>query len=168
MTHDPDDGTLIDADAVPSYLVYEDDSDVELAISGNMAKHDTKTGFYLKKIACTTANGFEINKTYTIHITADVAGDTGGITFAFRVASAAVGSGPVEWTYTATDSTTALPIANATVYAGTSTLLANVTYQATTNDFGIATFYLTAGTWYFWPIKSGINFGTLPDSEAVV
>ena len=84
-THDPDDGALIDADLVPPYLIYEDDSEDELAISGNMAKHDSKTGFYLKTIACTTANGFEVDKSYNIFITATVGGDMGGISYAFRV-----------------------------------------------------------------------------------
>jgi len=76
------------------------------------------------------------------------------------------GVGPVTWTYTATDNN-GDPVADTTVYASTTTTLEDATHKATTNSFGIATFYLTAGNWYFWPIKAGTDFGTLPDLEAV-
>ncbi len=76
---------LTDADAVPSYRVYEDETAVPI-LTGNMAKLDdaNTTGFYTEKIACTVGNGFEHGKSYTIYIEATVDGDTGGITFGFR------------------------------------------------------------------------------------
>ena len=85
-THDPDTGVLTDADAVPSYRIYEDETAVPI-LNDNMAKldDDNTVGFYTELIACTTGNGFEPGKSYTIYISATVDGDTGGMTYAFRV-----------------------------------------------------------------------------------
>jgi hypothetical protein len=85
-THDPDTGILTDADAVPAYWIYEDETAIAI-LTGNMAKLDdaNTTGFYTELIACTTANGFEVGKTYTIYIEATVDGDKGGICFGFNV-----------------------------------------------------------------------------------
>ena len=84
-THDPDTGVLTDADAVPAYRVYEDETATAI-LTGNMALLDTAntTGFYTELIACTAANGFEDGKSYTIYITAVVDSDTGGISYGFR------------------------------------------------------------------------------------
>jgi len=38
--------------------------------------------------------------------------------------------------------------------------------EGTTDDFGNVTFYLNAGTYYMWTIKSGYSF-TCPDTEVV-
>jgi len=88
-THDPDTGILTDADAVPDYWVYEDETGV--SINANtpdedvMAKLDDAhtTGFYAETLTCSAANGYKNGKTYTIYIEATVAGDKGGISFAF-------------------------------------------------------------------------------------
>jgi hypothetical protein len=84
-THDPDTGVLTDASAVPAYRVYEDETATPL-LTGSMAKLDdaNTTGFYTETIACTAANGFETEKTYTIYITATVDSDEGGICYSFR------------------------------------------------------------------------------------
>jgi len=86
-SHDPDTGVLTDADAVPSYRLYEDETGTPI-LTGNMDKIDdaNTTGFYTELIACTLANGFESGKSYTIYITGAVDGDTGGICFGFKVA----------------------------------------------------------------------------------
>lgn len=85
-THDPDTGVLTDADSVPSYRLYEDETTTPIA-TGDMAKLDdaNTTGFYTEQVACTAANGYERGKTYTVYIEATVDSDTGGITYAFRV-----------------------------------------------------------------------------------
>jgi len=84
-THDPDTGILTDADAVPTYRIYEDETAVAI-LNGDMAKLDDANtlGFYTKLIACTAANGFEDRKTYTVYIEATVDGDEGGISYGFR------------------------------------------------------------------------------------
>lgn len=90
-THDPDTGVLTDADGAPSYRLYEDETATAI-LTGSMAKLDdaNTTGFYTEQVACTTANGFELNKSYTIYIEATVDSDTGGISFAFTVQSGSI------------------------------------------------------------------------------
>ena len=85
-THDPDTGVLTDADGAPTWRIYEDETATAI-LNGTMATLDTgnTTGFYSETVSCTAANGFARDKTYTIYIEATVDGDTGGITYAFRV-----------------------------------------------------------------------------------
>jgi hypothetical protein len=87
-THDPDTGILTDADAVPSYRIYEDETATAL-LTGVMALLDTAntTGFYSKSVDCTAANGFENGKTYSVYIEATVDGDKGGICYGFKAKS---------------------------------------------------------------------------------
>jgi hypothetical protein len=77
---------LTDADGAPAYRVYEDETAVAI-LTGNMAILDNAntTGFYSELIACTSANGFELNKSYNIYIEATVDSDTGGISYGFTV-----------------------------------------------------------------------------------
>lgn len=84
VTHDPDTGVLTDADAAPTYRIYEGENGTAIA-NGNMAKLDDAgtTGFYSEKITCSAANGYEDRKNYTIYIEATVDGDTGGIAYNF-------------------------------------------------------------------------------------
>lgn len=84
-THDPDTGVLTDADTVPSYRVYEDETGTAI-LNGNMAKLDdaNTTGFYTETLAVAAANGFEDGKTYTVYIEATVDSDTGGICYSFK------------------------------------------------------------------------------------
>ena len=88
-THDPDTGVLTDADAVPDYRVYEDETAVAI-LTGSMAKLDdaSTTGFYTEEIACTVANGFQDGKSYTVYIEATVDADQGGICYGFRAMTA--------------------------------------------------------------------------------
>jgi len=85
-THDPDTGVLTDAGSVPTYRLYEDETATPI-LTGDMAKLDdaNTTGFYTEKITCSTANGFEVNKTYTVYIEATVDSDKGGITYSFKM-----------------------------------------------------------------------------------
>jgi len=85
-THDPDTGVLTDADALPTYRIYEEGSDTAL-LTGSFAKLDdaNTTGKYRATVGITAANGFELDKGYTISISATVDSDTGGITYDFTV-----------------------------------------------------------------------------------
>jgi hypothetical protein len=89
-THDPDTGILTDADAVPVYWIYEDETGVSMnastPLSDNMAKLDDAhtTGLYSELIAVTALNGYENGKTYTVYIEATVDGDKGGISYSFK------------------------------------------------------------------------------------
>lgn len=77
-THTPSTGAATDADAAPSYRVYEDETGVAI-VTGTMALLDdaNTTGFYSEQITLSAANGFEKGKSYNIYISATVGGITG-------------------------------------------------------------------------------------------
>lgn len=85
-THDVSTGAETDADAVPSYRVYEDETETPL-LTGNMAKLDdgNTTGHYSEQISLSSANGFERGKCYSIRITATVGGVTASKIVTFQV-----------------------------------------------------------------------------------
>lgn len=85
-THRFDTGALTDADAVPAYRVYEDETGTAI-LTGNMAKLDdaNTTGFYSEQITLSAANGFEAGKSYNVYVTAAVNSVTGGQSGAFKV-----------------------------------------------------------------------------------
>jgi len=76
------------------------------------------------------------------------------------------GAGAITYTYTVTDSVTGNPIDGVAVWVTTDSAGANTIATGTTNDSGVATFYLDAGTKYFWRSRSGYNFDN-PDTEVV-
>ena len=85
VTHDPDTGVLTDADSVPTYQVYKDETE-EIVGYGSMAKLDdaNTTGFYTESLVCDQTNQIENGKTYTIVIEATVDADTGSISYGFK------------------------------------------------------------------------------------
>ena len=80
-------GSPVDADALPTFAIYEDGTNTAI-LTGNYAKLDDAgtTGFYQIEIACSTANGFERFKTYHVKSTAIVSGTTVATTDSFLVA----------------------------------------------------------------------------------
>ena len=164
-THDPDDGVLTDADSAPIYRVYEGETPTPI-LTGTMTKLDdaNTTGFYTELIACTTANGFEVNKSYSVYIEATVDSDTGGISYSFGVITPP--AGPITFTYTVTSSTTGLPIADVKVWVTTDIAGTNSIGEGWTNASGVVVFTLEAATYYLWRQKSGYQF-TNPDLEVV-
>jgi len=78
QTFTPSTGAAVDADAVPGYRVYEDETGTPL-LTGSMALLDdaNTVGLYSEQIACTTVNGFEAGKCYVVRITGVVGGVTG-------------------------------------------------------------------------------------------
>jgi len=84
-THDPTTGALTDATGSPIYRLYEDETTTPI-LTGTMAKLDdaNTTGCYSESVACTSANGFDNGKTYTIYVTAMVTSITGAITYGFK------------------------------------------------------------------------------------
>ena len=77
-THRVDTGVATDADSVPSYRVYEDETTTPI-LTGSMALLDSANtaGLYSEQITLSAANGFELGKSYTIYISATVNGVTG-------------------------------------------------------------------------------------------
>jgi len=164
-THDPDTGVLTDADAPPDYWVYEDENATEI-LTGSMAKFDTKTGHYTELIACTTANGFEAGKTYTVFINATVDSDKGGISYAFKAKRSDLGPGAITFTYTLTNSDGGAPIPGADVWASTDITGNYIVASGVTDASGEVIFYLDAGTYYIWRQLAGWDFVN-PDTEVV-
>lgn len=82
-THD-DTGAAADADAVPSYAIYEDETAAAI-VSGNMAKLGAVTGFYTERVQLTAANGFEVGKCYAVRVEATVGGVTSAMAHSFVV-----------------------------------------------------------------------------------
>ena len=85
-THNASTGAATDADSVPSYRVYEDETTAPL-LTGVMAKLDdaNTTGFYSEQIALSAANGFENGKCYSIYISATVDSVEGTISHTFQM-----------------------------------------------------------------------------------
>jgi len=67
-------GTAVDADALPTYSIYEDGTDTAI-LTGSYAKLDDTgtTGQYYASITCSTANGFERFKSYHVLSKATIA-----------------------------------------------------------------------------------------------
>ncbi len=80
------------------------------------------------------------------------------------VAAAAVGS--ITFTYTLTNASTGLPIADALIEVYTDANMTNLVRSGRTSVLGVATFYLDAGTYYLKRSKAGFTF-TNPDTEIV-
>lgn len=89
-THD-DTGAAADADAVPGYAIYEDETATAI-VSGNMTRLGAVTGFYTERVQLTAAAGFEAGKMYAIRVEAVMGGVMAAAahSFAVKVASANV------------------------------------------------------------------------------
>lgn len=173
-THDPTTAALTDADAAPTYRIYEEETAVPI-LNGTMAILDNAgtTGFYSEEIAATAANGFEVGLSYNIYIEATVGGTTGGISYAFRVIrDPTLAAGAGEFTYTVTSTATGLPLEGAEVWISTDAAGANVIWHGDTDVFGVARDdadnlpMLDDGTYYFWTQLGGYTFVN-PDVEVV-
>lgn len=93
-SHNQGTGALADADAVPAYRIYEEETGTAI-LTGNMAKLDDAgtLGFYSEEIEATPANGFESGKSYAIYITIVVDGLTYAETYGLRAKTLTVTSG---------------------------------------------------------------------------
>lgn len=125
-THAPSTGAATDADAVPAYRVYEDETATPI-LTGNMALLDgTNTvGFYSEQITLSAANGFEKGKSYTVYISAAVGGVTGTMSHSFQIEAEVdansvsnIGAGVITATAIATGAIDADAIADNAIDAG--------------------------------------------------
>ena len=176
-SHDPDTGVSTDADAVPTYRIYEDDTEAVI-LNGNMddgsggnSEFDdaNTTGFYAKTIACTLGNGFEDGKTYSVYISATVDSDTGAIAYAFTAYAQLGGitAGAIPFTYTVTSTVPPNdPIPGVDVWATTDIAGNNTIASGVTDAFGKVLFHLDEGTYYIWRQLAGWDFDN-PDTEIV-
>jgi hypothetical protein len=65
ITSHPTTGAVSDADSTPSWATYEEATDTAI-VSGNFTKRTSLTGDYRGTFACSTANGFEPGKWYSV------------------------------------------------------------------------------------------------------
>jgi len=85
-THDAATGAATDADAVPSYRVYEDETATPI-LTGTMALLDSgnTAGLYSERIQLTAASGFEVGKSYSIYISATVDSIEGTLSHSLQI-----------------------------------------------------------------------------------
>jgi len=85
-THAANTGAATDADSLPTYRVYEDETTTPI-LTGTMALLDSgnTVGFYSEQITLSAANGFEIDKSYTVYISAIVGEIVGTQSHSFQM-----------------------------------------------------------------------------------
>jgi len=122
-THDASTGAATDADSVPPYRIYEDETGTAI-LTGSMAKLDdaNTTGFYSEQIQLTAGNGFEAGKSYTIYMSPTVSSVMGTASHTFQVLASVsvedISANVVDASALAADA--ALEIADATLKRGVS------------------------------------------------
>ena len=145
-THNASTGAATDADAVPAYRIYEDETATPI-VTGNMALLDSSNtaGFYSEQVQLTAASGFEKGKSYTIYISAAVSSVTGTMSHTFQieaevdantVSATNVSSNVVQISGDGTAADNAESFFDGTGYAGTNNVIPTVT--AITNGVTLA------------------------------
>lgn len=101
-------GAATDADATPTFAVYEESTDTDIGIGGNFTKRTGLTGNYRASFTASTANGFEVGKWYTVVGSATVGSVAGKcICMSFRVTAAEAVAGVPDVNITYINGTTA-------------------------------------------------------------
>jgi len=72
VTHNPATGAVSDADSPPTFEVFEDTTDTDVGVGGNLTKRTSKTGNYRGSFTASAANGFEAGKWYSVIASATV------------------------------------------------------------------------------------------------
>ena len=99
-------GELLDADSVPTYRIYEDETTTPID-TGSMALLDTSNtdGWYSEQVQLLAATGYERGKSYNIFVQVTVAGTVTGTMRTFQIganATEVVLKGTVDDTVTPT------------------------------------------------------------------
>ena len=81
-THNPVTGQVQDADVIPTSEVFEDATDIAI-LTPAVTKRVGSTGDYRLTFIASAADGFEVDKSYNVIVTATVA----GVTAKSRIAS---------------------------------------------------------------------------------
>jgi len=72
VTHNPVTGAVSDADSTPTFAVYEEATDTDIGVGGNLTKRTSLTGDYRGTFTVSAANGFELGKWYSVIVSATV------------------------------------------------------------------------------------------------
>jgi hypothetical protein len=92
-------GAAVDADSTPTFAVYEEATDTDIGVGGNMTKRTSQTGNYRGSFTASAANGFEVGKWYSVIGSATIGGiATKGVLKSFRIvlAESVVGEPKVD------------------------------------------------------------------------
>lgn len=82
-------GVAVDADSTPTFAVYEESTDTEIGVGGNMTKRTSLTGNYRASFTASAANGFEVGKWYSAIGSATISAiATKGVLKTFRIVAA--------------------------------------------------------------------------------
>jgi len=98
ITSDPATGAATDADSTPTFEVFEEATDTDIGVGGNLTKRTSKTGNYRGTFTASAANGFEVGKFYAVVASATVDTVVGKVTarqFRIVAAEATAGMPPV-------------------------------------------------------------------------
>lgn len=71
-THHPTTQAVTDADSTPTFAVYEEATDTDVGVGGNLTKRTSLTGNYRGSFTASAANGFEVGKFYSVIASATV------------------------------------------------------------------------------------------------
>lgn len=166
-TTNPATGALANADSLPTGTLIRNGSDTaESVVVANKA-----TGRYTA--TATIPASYAAGDIVEIYVAATVATVAGGaVVWSASVQTrrihemATLGAGAVTFVYTVTNSVDSQPIPGVDVWVTTDEAGTNVVARGTTDAGGEVTFYLDAGTAYFWRQLAGWTF-TNPDTEVV-
>jgi len=141
------------------------DGTVETVWDGENPSEEIGGGLYSKSYtADTTTYSYYAYAAYTGAEILDTNYSTQGGPFA---EASTAGAGAITWPYTLTDGDSGAAIADADVWVTTDLAGGNTVASGKTDQNGVVTFYLDAGTTvYVWRQKSGYDF-TNPDTETV-
>jgi hypothetical protein len=142
-------GVAADADSTPTFAVYEEATDTDIGIGGNMTKRTSLTGNYRGSFTASAANGFEVGKWYAVIGSATIGAIAcKGVLKSFRLvaAEAIAGKPKVDADGLAGQTITAAAgvtfpssIASPTnITAGTITTVTNLTNAPTNGDLTAA------------------------------
>jgi hypothetical protein len=94
VTHNPTTGAVSDADSTPTFAVYEEATDTDIGVGGNMTKRTSLTGNYRASFTASAANGFEVGKFYNVIASATVNSIAGkAVAMRFRCVAAETTAG---------------------------------------------------------------------------
>lgn len=141
ITTHPSTGAATDADSTPTFAVYEESTDTDIGIGGNLTKRTSLTGNYRGTFTLSAANGFEAGKWYSIIVSATVnaiAGKAVAKNFRVVIAEGTAGTPVVDVGRISNDATAAdnaEAFFDGTGYAGTNNVIPLVTLTSTLTTY---------------------------------
>ena len=137
-----------------TYRVYEDATNIEIVIDTAMTNFNAETGFYLDRIQCTAAIGYETGKTYTALIKATVDGVAAITAYTWRILTSPVNVTQLLGTAWLTPAVAGTPDVNAKQIGGTA---------QTGNDVGADVDAILVDTIEIGVAGAGLTAINLPD-----